>query len=380
MEQLLISDTMDRAVSQMDLRALAGKTVFLDDTPIRGMTDAAYLASSVRQHVLASGGILRESKNEADYVLEIRAGAIGTDRHDVTYGLPAVNFPSLFPINTLGIPAHLPEMPIAKRTYQRAVTKIALFAYNRRTGRPIWQSGSIPVESDVRALWVFGAGPFLRGQILRGTNFAGDEIKIPLVDFFNSEVASYPRLSITQEAFFAEASPPSDEPKTTSAETPPFSPPEPQVAQTPEAAANQAIAAPASPQASASSGASPTVTENPSPSAGQIQQTVAKGDDPQTQANLAEAPRGENSERTSAGFADGSPADGAPPPPAPAEAAGMSPPEPPADESRLNHPAIWTNKIWDDPFWETGTPLPAPLPESLPLDTLPRLRAGGSGP
>jgi len=29
MEQLLISDTMDRAVSQMDLRALAGKPCFL---------------------------------------------------------------------------------------------------------------------------------------------------------------------------------------------------------------------------------------------------------------------------------------------------------------------------------------------------------------
>jgi len=206
-EQLLISDAIDRAVSRLDFRALAGKTVFLDDTPIRGMTDSAYLSSTIRQHLLASGAILKENKAEADYVLEVRAGAIGTDRHDVTYGIPAINVPTLIPPPVSGVPNQLPEVPIAKKTQQRAVVKIALFAYNRNTGRPVWQSGTIPVESDVRALWLLGAGPFVRSRTGNKLIVAGDVLPLPPLHLPldsllpASEQKSQPP-SVNQEAFF----------------------------------------------------------------------------------------------------------------------------------------------------------------------------------
>ena len=78
-EQLLISDAMDRAVSRLDFRALAGKKVYLDDAPLKGVTDAGYLTSSLRQHLLASGCTLKDKAPEADYLVEARAGAVGTD-------------------------------------------------------------------------------------------------------------------------------------------------------------------------------------------------------------------------------------------------------------------------------------------------------------
>ncbi len=206
-EQLLISDAIDRAVSRLDLRALAGKTVFLDDSPIRGMTDSAYLSSTIRQHLLASGAILKENKAEADYVLEVRAGAIGTDRHDVTYGIPPINVPTLIPPPVPGVPNQLPEVPIAKKTQQRAVVKIALFAYNRNTGRPVWQSGTIPVETDVRAMWLLGAGPFVRSKTGNKLMVAGDVLPLPPLHLPlesllpDSEQKSRPP-SVSQEAFF----------------------------------------------------------------------------------------------------------------------------------------------------------------------------------
>jgi hypothetical protein len=82
------------------------------------------------------------------------------------------------------------------------VAKLALFVYNRRTWRPLWQSGAVPEESKAKALWVFGAGPFQRGSIYRGTKFAGDHVSIPLIDPAHKEEKS--GISVADEAFFVE--------------------------------------------------------------------------------------------------------------------------------------------------------------------------------
>jgi uncharacterized protein DUF6655 len=202
-EQLLISDAMDRAVSRLEFRALAGKTVFIDDTPVKTLSDTLYLVSCLRQHMLASGCIVKENREEADYIAEIRAGAVGTDRHELLYGVPAVNIPTLVPVSGFGVPSQIPEIPFVKKTDQRAVVKIAIFAYNRTTGRPVWQSGIVPVESDAKAIWVFGAGPFQRGSIYDGMSFAGDKLNIPLVDLGKKRRQSG-SVSVADEAYFIE--------------------------------------------------------------------------------------------------------------------------------------------------------------------------------
>ena len=160
-EQLLVSDAIDRAVSDLDFRALAGRTVYLDSTHLNSVTDHAYLVSSLRQHMLAAGCLLKNKREEADYIVEARAGAVGTDRNELMVGVPAVNLPTTVP----GLPSNIPEMPLIKRTEQRAVAKVAVFAYNAKTGRPVWQSGVMPIESKVKDTWVAGAGPFQKGHI-----------------------------------------------------------------------------------------------------------------------------------------------------------------------------------------------------------------------
>lgn len=200
-EQLLLSDSMERAVSRLDFRAIAGKKVFLDTTPVASITDNAYLASLIRQHMLASGAILKEKREEADYIVELRAGAVGTDRHDLLFGVPALTLP-VAPVP--GIPSQIPEIPLMKRTDQRAVSKISVFVYNRNTGRIVWQSGVVPEESRAKAVWFLGAGPFQRGSIYNGTKFAGDRLNIPLIDF-NGELGSQrSSVSVAEEAYFVE--------------------------------------------------------------------------------------------------------------------------------------------------------------------------------
>ncbi len=164
-EQLLVSDAIDRAVDRIDLSPLYGQSVYLDETYLRGVVDEKYLISSLRQHMLANGLQVKDQRDEADFVIEARAGAVGTSRQEVLYGIPAVNLPSMGPFVA---PAAIPEVPLAKRTEQQGVAKIAMFAFENKTGNRVWQSGIERVAASARDIWLFGAGPFQRGTIYRG--------------------------------------------------------------------------------------------------------------------------------------------------------------------------------------------------------------------
>ncbi|GAB6186294.1 hypothetical protein JCM17478_17960 [Thermopirellula anaerolimosa] len=195
-EQLLISASIDQAVSQIDFRALVGKKVFLDDSYLKDVVDSTYLVSSLRQQLLAGGAILTEKKEQADYIVEVRSGAVGTDMHSLLIGVPQTNLPSA--LAAAGAPSNIPEIPFVKRTKQTAVTKILLFAYQRESGRPLWQSGQVLAKSWAQDVWILGAGPFQRGDIYSGTQIAGEKLDIPFVNFDRPER----KVSATEEVYF----------------------------------------------------------------------------------------------------------------------------------------------------------------------------------
>ena len=195
-EQVLISDAIDRAVVALKVHRLSGQSIYFDDRYLYDAVDSGYLISSIRQHLLANGCILKDERTEADFVVEGRSGAIGTNRHDLLFGIPSTNVPQIFPLQ--GIPAAIPEVPFAKRRDQRGVAKIALFAYHRETGRPVWQSGIALQESTLNDVWVLGAGPFQHGTIREGASFAGQQID------GSSGQGETPKLaSISKETTFA---------------------------------------------------------------------------------------------------------------------------------------------------------------------------------
>ncbi|QDU56170.1 DUF6655 family protein [Aeoliella mucimassa] len=179
-EQLLISDAIDRAVTQLNFRVLAGQSVYLDDAALGSAVDRQYMSSSIRQHLLASGCTISEHRTDADFVVEARAGAVGTDSHDLMFGIPAIQIPDILALDGT-MPSAIPEVAVAKRQDQRGLVKLAVFAYHRESGMPVWQSGMAMSESSARNLWVMGAGPFQKGTIYDGTNFAGRDIKGALV-------------------------------------------------------------------------------------------------------------------------------------------------------------------------------------------------------
>ncbi len=171
-EQLLVSDAVDRSVEQIDFRALTGHRVYLDARYMRqvrgvGFVNADYIISSLRQKAVEAGCILEEELEQAEYVVELRVGALGTDGHETNYGIPgtgAINSTASLVGGSALIPP-LPEISFARRDERRAAAKIAVFAYNRATKQAVTAPITAHGHSLARATWVLGAGPFQEGSI-----------------------------------------------------------------------------------------------------------------------------------------------------------------------------------------------------------------------
>ena len=173
----MLSAAIDRAISEMDFEELEGKDVYFDPQYLKGVSDEGYIVSTIRQKLLASGVFLKAIRDEATYAAEARASPLGTHRQDVLLGVPQTALPA--GALAAGVPSVIPEIPLAKKTHQKGVAKIAIFAYNQTTGQALWQSGTTPITADARDTWVLGTGPFQRGSIYNGSSFIGTRVRWP---------------------------------------------------------------------------------------------------------------------------------------------------------------------------------------------------------
>lgn len=210
-EQIMLSDAVDHAVARIDFTPLAGQKVFFNTQFIKnykgiGFVNSEYVISSLRQQMSAAGLQLLEKEDEADYIIEGRIGALGTDGHEVVYGIPSTSAlndaaDAVSAISQVPKLPGIPELAMAKRTNQIAAAKLALFAIERESRSRVWQSGISTGKSTSKDLWVFGAGPFQRGTIHEGNvRFAGSSLDVPLLenerDGVRGPIASYRQATI----------------------------------------------------------------------------------------------------------------------------------------------------------------------------------------
>ncbi len=224
-EQLIVSDAVDRAVAQIDFGPLAGTTAYLDTRYVKevkgtGFVNADYILSSLRQQMTAARCLLVDKPEDAQYVVEVRVGALGSNDHEMNYGIPAngaISSASSLVTTVPAVPA-IPEISLAKKNELLAVAKLAIFAYDRQTKQAVWQSGLSRAESKAKATWVLGAGPFERGDIFDKPQFAGSALPLRGLepgedepgaasdvyyqtrDFRRSQIARLPASEAPQEA------------------------------------------------------------------------------------------------------------------------------------------------------------------------------------
>ena len=179
-EQLLLSGAIDRAVDDIDCEPLANKSIYFEIDMVQPSEDLRYLIDTMRQKLLASGCTLKDKKADAEVVVNLRVGVVGTDSNRVIFGVPSVNVPPVLAAvggSPMSVPS-IPEVPLVTKQAQRGVAKIGLFAYDQKTGKAVWQSGALPTSSTASEVWVLGAGPWQWGTIYDQPKFAGGELPL----------------------------------------------------------------------------------------------------------------------------------------------------------------------------------------------------------
>ena len=157
MEQLLVSNAIDASLDKIDFESLSGGALFVDEKYLES-TDKKYVVGSVRQRAFEAGCRLVDKPDEADIVLEIHSGAVGTDRSESFVGMPSISVPGL-------IPVQLPEIKLISQTTQYGTAKLGVVAYDAKTKQALSSGGLTRARSDNTNWTVLGIGPFNSGSI-----------------------------------------------------------------------------------------------------------------------------------------------------------------------------------------------------------------------
>jgi hypothetical protein len=127
-EQLLVSSAADRAAARLALEIPAGKKVYVDNRYFDG-TDSKYATAAIRDSLLRQGVALVSARQEADTVVELRAGALSVDESETLVGLRSFEVPIPF----TG-PLTLPEIALFKRSERKGVARFAATGYDKVDG------------------------------------------------------------------------------------------------------------------------------------------------------------------------------------------------------------------------------------------------------
>lgn len=156
-EQMLISNAVDQSLNKVDFDSFRGRAVLVEDKYL-DCVDKGYLTASIRHRIARAGGTIAPKIDDADIVLEIRSGGLGTDTADSFLGTPAIAMPGMVSI---------PEIKLVSKTHQSATAKIGLAAYDAKTMRLLGDGGTSLSMSTDNNWHVLGVGPYQDGSIHR---------------------------------------------------------------------------------------------------------------------------------------------------------------------------------------------------------------------
>lgn len=159
-EQLLISNAVDQALDKVDFSTFTGSKIQLEEKYLDSV-DKTYVIASIRHRLLYHGATLVTDVKEADIVLEVRSGALGTDGAEMFYGVPEIVLPGMMSI---------PELKVVTRSNQKGTAKIGLVAIDAKTHRVLGSGGVSIASSDATSWSVLGVGPYKSGTIRQELN------------------------------------------------------------------------------------------------------------------------------------------------------------------------------------------------------------------
>lgn len=135
-EQLLISTAADRAAEKLNLKIPTGTKLFVDPQFVEG-TDSKYAVATVRDRLLRNGARLVEKREQAEAVVEVRAGALSMDERQMLVGIPSWDVP----VPLAGGAFKVPEVALYAEKERVGVAKLAATSYAAADGKLIDSTG-----------------------------------------------------------------------------------------------------------------------------------------------------------------------------------------------------------------------------------------------
>lgn len=156
-EQLLISSATDQALDKISFEPIRGAKVFVE-TKYLDCTDKNYIIMAVHQRLLKQGSTLVDKAEDAQVILEIGSGGVGTDRHEFFVGIPAI---PLAPPS----PVMIPKTEIFTRSKGMGTAKLIIVAYDAKSRQPVLNSSTALARSDYKQWNVMGSVPSATGRV-----------------------------------------------------------------------------------------------------------------------------------------------------------------------------------------------------------------------
>lgn len=154
-EQMLLSNAVDQSLEKVDFTPLYDQKVFLQEKYLE-CVDKPYVVGSVRHRVLRAGGYVVDKPEDADIVMEVRSGGVGTDTNESFLGTPEIALPGMLTI---------PEIRLAERKSQFGYAKIGLVLFDADSKKILGDGGVAMAESNDSNSFVMGIGPFQNGTL-----------------------------------------------------------------------------------------------------------------------------------------------------------------------------------------------------------------------
>ena len=96
-EQMLLSNAVDQSLAKVDFTPLFDQKVFVEEKYLE-CVDKPYVLGSIRHRVMRAGGFLADKAEDADVVMEVRSGGVGTDSTEQFLGTPEIALPGMLTV------------------------------------------------------------------------------------------------------------------------------------------------------------------------------------------------------------------------------------------------------------------------------------------
>ena len=155
-EQLLLTTAVDRSISKMDFRMLAGEKIRIDYSNLAPQTEKSYIQAALEAKVAAAGAIIALKADEAKFVLRPVCGTLATEDTKVMFGTPQLPVP----IPDMSLSIVIPELPLYKRINRYGVCKLGVEILEAKTNKQARIVGPV-ISQSINTNWVICFIPFV---------------------------------------------------------------------------------------------------------------------------------------------------------------------------------------------------------------------------